>query len=83
MKANEAMTPQFLERYFTASYRLADARMAVATSADERRAAIDEHLHRLERFRSTLEGMTDGTPMRFVEVDYFIAVARASLAAVK
>jgi hypothetical protein len=75
--ANEVLTQEFVERYCTASSRLADARMTVATSDDERRAAIEEHLDRLQRFRVSLEGLRDGSPSRFVQVDYFIAVSRA------
>ena len=78
--ANEVLTQDFVERYCTASCRLADARTTVATSDDDRRAAIEEHLDRLQRFRASLEGLRDGSPSRFVQVDYFIAVARARVA---
>lgn len=80
-KANEALTPDFMERRCLASERLAEAEVAAAQGDHEAAArAWAEHATRLEDFGHALRSIVDGSTYRTAIVDYYRARARLRLA---
>jgi hypothetical protein len=75
-EANEALTPDFMERYCLASERWAEAEELAARGDRQAAARVHaEHVARLEQFQSELRATRDGPFYLTVVVDYFLARA--------